>query len=423
MIRYLVLALVVLSLAACGAEPTPPPDLVGTQIAVEEAAHATMTALAPTVTNTPTATRTPTPTETSTATPSPTETHTPTNTPTSTATSTPSMTPTPTDTPTPTPIAWDELDSAEYGFTVEYPPTSVAMQIDRGWYWGISDVWMATVGVWDKADYPELWDESLADHAEALGEVFLDNPSSAGPQDYVLVSTDQLDYSGMPAVLTRYQSDSQHDNAAVLNVRAPTRSWVVMSVSTASEYDEWTDRMLATLSFTAPPTPTPKPKVKATPKPTEKPKPKPTKAPTPKPALAQVGEQFQVKHWLMTVTDVQWHKALYFYGDSDVAMGVHCVIFFDLQSQASGTDYVGNLWWELRGAKGAVFDDDAGTSEAAWQFEGLGTPWSDLNPGEWGKFVMAFDVPQNAKGLVLWSDRLEKKFVYIGDAQPPQDQQ
>jgi WD40 repeat protein len=94
----LVLALTVL--AGCGAPPTPTPDLVATQIAVEEAAHATMTARVPTATNTAQPTDTLTPTPTDTATPVPTDTPPPTDTP--TPTQTPSPTSTPTDLPTPT---------------------------------------------------------------------------------------------------------------------------------------------------------------------------------------------------------------------------------------------------------------------------------------------------------------------------------
>lgn len=62
--RCVVVALVVCVLVACGAEPTPTPDAVATQIAVEEAAHATMTAQAPEATATPTPTDTPEPTDT-----------------------------------------------------------------------------------------------------------------------------------------------------------------------------------------------------------------------------------------------------------------------------------------------------------------------------------------------------------------------
>jgi hypothetical protein len=90
--KYLILALVLCLLAACGGEPTPTPDLVATQIAVEIAARATMTAWTPTATSTP----------------EPTETVAPTDTP--TPTSVPSKTPTPRPTVTPPP----QIEAEEY---------------------------------------------------------------------------------------------------------------------------------------------------------------------------------------------------------------------------------------------------------------------------------------------------------------------
>lgn len=122
--RYLVVVFVSCLLVGCGAEPTPTPDLVATQIAVEEAAHATMTARAPEaatpvvqmptptvlppMTPTSTATLAPTVTDTPTVTTTPTPSHTPTHTFTPSATPTekpPTLTPT-RKPPTPTPISY-----------------------------------------------------------------------------------------------------------------------------------------------------------------------------------------------------------------------------------------------------------------------------------------------------------------------------
>jgi len=75
--KCLFLTLVLGLLAACGGEPSPTPDLVATQIAVEIAAHATMTAMVPTATSTPEPTETATATNTPTPTPVPTSTPTP----------------------------------------------------------------------------------------------------------------------------------------------------------------------------------------------------------------------------------------------------------------------------------------------------------------------------------------------------------
>jgi hypothetical protein len=156
-----------------------------------------------------------------------------------------------------------------------------------------------------------------------------------------------------------------------------------------------------------------------------KPPPVPTTAPKPPtatPVVVGIGQETKAGHWFLRVTEVQYHKALYFYGNADVAMGVWCVLFLDIQNQASGTDHFGTLWWELRGAQGNVYDDDTGTSDAAWQFGGKNTPWTSLKPGQWAEIVIAFDVPEGAKGLTLYSSKLKQPFVRIGDAQPPEDQ-
>ena len=72
MARYLVLLLVLLALAACGAPDTPTPDAVATQVAVGRAAAATLTAEAPAAT--PTSAPTPVPTAMATDTSAPTAT-------------------------------------------------------------------------------------------------------------------------------------------------------------------------------------------------------------------------------------------------------------------------------------------------------------------------------------------------------------
>ena len=95
----LCLLIIVVTLTACGGESTPTPDLEATQAAVHTAAVATLTAEAPTATDTPV--DTPTPTEAPTDTPQPSETPipTPSNTP------IPSPMPTATHSPTPAPTS------------------------------------------------------------------------------------------------------------------------------------------------------------------------------------------------------------------------------------------------------------------------------------------------------------------------------
>jgi hypothetical protein len=90
-------ALVLCALAGCGAEPTPTPDMVATEVAIQRAAAATLTAEVPP----PTDTRWPSPTPPPTDTPVPTDTPTPVPTPTPTPSTTPTLSPTPSPTPTP----------------------------------------------------------------------------------------------------------------------------------------------------------------------------------------------------------------------------------------------------------------------------------------------------------------------------------
>ena len=102
--RCAIAMLVLFTLAGCGGPARPTPDLVATQIAVEEAAHATMTAKAPKTTEPSLATKRPEPTATPSAAPAATSTPTaaPTEAPTDTPTPTPSQTVSPTPSPTST---------------------------------------------------------------------------------------------------------------------------------------------------------------------------------------------------------------------------------------------------------------------------------------------------------------------------------
>jgi len=120
--------------------PTPTLDTEATKVAMARAVEGTMTALAPTVTNTPSSTWTPTPTQTSSPTPMPTSTTTPTSaaapepTVTSTNTAIPTATPTntrtlvPTATSTPTRI---ERPVPAPQSTAYSPP--ILLQPGKGW--------------------------------------------------------------------------------------------------------------------------------------------------------------------------------------------------------------------------------------------------------------------------------------------------
>jgi hypothetical protein len=97
--RIVIILLAVWLVVGCGAEPTPTPDLVATQVVVMKSAAATLTAGAPTTTPT----SAPTPGDTATVAPTSTPSPLPTSAPTSTRVQQPTPPP-PTTTPSPPPI-------------------------------------------------------------------------------------------------------------------------------------------------------------------------------------------------------------------------------------------------------------------------------------------------------------------------------
>ena len=189
--RPLVLTLVILALASCGGEPTAAPDLVATQIAVERAAAATLTAKVPTATDTPEATHTPTTTNTPEATDTPTvrPTHT------STATPLPTNTRSPTVTATAIPVVvprnWKRYQHFSGIFTVAHHPKwklkdegRVSVQFDVPNYSGFG------IGVYEtECGIGEDPDPVTAQRCLAMNKA--DDANSL--DDFRLVSTDMWD--------------------------------------------------------------------------------------------------------------------------------------------------------------------------------------------------------------------------------------
>jgi len=184
--RFMALILVVCFLGACGAEPTPTPDLVATQIAVEEAAHATMTARAPIYTSTP----------------EPTDTSSPTSTPSPTSSPTPSDTPTPR--PTRTAIPTDDSSAAfeEYIDDVVHELLQIADGLgrigellqapdlnDQDW---ITDLASAVVTI--RFAYEALEDMDVAPEFQDFHDVVLDATVDCyDAMDYLVSGIDNRD--------------------------------------------------------------------------------------------------------------------------------------------------------------------------------------------------------------------------------------
>jgi hypothetical protein len=220
--------LVVLALAACGSPPTPTPDLVATQVAVEEAAQATLTAKAPTATLEPTDTSTPTPTLT------------------------PTETSTPTTTPLPTALPWETWASDELGVSLIYPTTCKADPIQGGQRFVDTGKWLMIVEMQERKDHPGDWDlmlrpgriqvNTLIDEMATALDMSLD-------QDFVLISEDAIiERAGLEGWNTRYRKRNYLGAIEALILKSDKREWVFAFVEWGSKYKSWTDRAKASIT-------------------------------------------------------------------------------------------------------------------------------------------------------------------------------
>ena len=213
------LILLLCLLVTCGAEPTATPDLVATQVAVEEAAHATMTAKAPTATPEPTETSTPTPTATLTATPA---------------------APPPSD-------LWQTWESNEHGVTVEYPATCEVSETATAWRCMDSGKWAMAMQVRSKTTYPDDWGYMLGPgkiQASHLVESIVEGMDMSLADDFVLIFDEPIvNRPGLEHVWnTRYRERNYLGAVEVLILKSDTREWFFSFIEYGTEYRQWTNR-------------------------------------------------------------------------------------------------------------------------------------------------------------------------------------
>jgi hypothetical protein len=148
----------------------------------------------------------------------------------------------------------------------------------------------------------------------------------------------------------------------------------------------------------------------------------PTAAPSPQPvqaaageSIVPIGQELQGKGWRFKVSSIHKRKAVYFYDRSYVAMGNFLVVIIDAVNEQSGTDYFDRAVDPyLTDAAGTVYlqNFDA-TRYATWQYEGISTTYTDVNPGNFVRIALAFDLPVDT-GPVMLSTELPA-WVELGD--------
>jgi hypothetical protein len=140
--------------------------------------------------------------------------------------------------------------------------------------------------------------------------------------------------------------------------------------------------------------------------------------PTPLPIVDDMGVQKQVGQWGMKLYDVKRAKAVYFFGDAQIAQGVWLLSFVEFTNMSSGTR---NPWEDL---DFYYVDDQGNTYEASYNDAWLGARWQfqagdimdDIQPGSVLGVVLPIDSPENMGNVWLRVEQDPNFAIYLGDA-------
>ncbi|MFN3983003.1 MAG: hypothetical protein ACK4SA_21700, partial [Caldilinea sp.] len=122
--------------------------------------------------------------------------------------------------------------------------------------------------------------------------------------------------------------------------------------------------------------------------------------------LVGVGQEIEEGGWRFKVSEVHKRKAVYFYSRSYVAMGHYLVVVIDATNLQSGTDYFDrNIDPWVVDATGNVYGTSgAASSYAQWQYGGLSSLYTDVNPGNFVRIAFAVDLADDTGRVYLKTD-------------------
>lgn len=354
-----------LVITACTANSTAPD--VDIEATVQAALAATLTAQ-PTNTPVPLPTATSTPKPTDTPLPSPTTKPADTPTPTSTQTSTP------TSTPSPTPFSKDD-------YIASANPSLDYREIDK------SDRHIGEVVCWKG----KVFNIDETEGTTGFQAYYFEGRHAADSDNAFVVLYDDI----LPGV---YEDTEVFVCGEVGEKFTGTNAFggeISQPRIVAKFVDLWEPAPLPT----AAPTNTPVP-------------------PTPLPIVDDLGVQKQVGQWGMKLYDVKRAKAVYFFGNAQIAQGVWLLSFVEFTNLSSGTR---NPWEDL---DFYYVDDQGRTYEASyndawagarWQFQ-AGDIMDDIQPGSLLGVVLPIDSPEDMGNVWLRVEQDPNFAIYLGHA-------
>jgi hypothetical protein len=149
----------------------------------------------------------------------------------------------------------------------------------------------------------------------------------------------------------------------------------------------------------------------------------PTVPPTPFPKT-RTDQEFVVQIWGLRLYDVKKTKAVYFFGDAEIAKGMWLIAFVEFRNAGSGTAAPHhNLDFYLQDDRGRTYDFDPfgdAVLGAAWQFQ-AGHLYDDINPRLKLGIALPFDVPADMGDVWLRVEQDKNVVLYLGNvAQLPE---
>ena len=132
-------------------------------------------------------------------------------------------------------------------------------------------------------------------------------------------------------------------------------------------------------------------------------------------SILAVGQEIEAGGWRFKVSEVHKRKAVYFYSDAHVAMGHFLVVIIDATNLQSGTDYFDRTIdpWVTDAAGNVYSTSGTGSGYARWQYGGISSLFTNVDPGDFVRIAFAVDLPDDTGPVLLSTD--VGKWVELGN--------
>ena len=288
---------------------------------------------------------------------------------------------------------------------VDYTGTERFLEDDIVTVWGVVEgLQQYTAVLGNQVTLPQIaaLDIQLGEVATPQPEVTTPQPEVTTPQPAAATANNNANLRGGPGTGYAVVGATQAGDVLAITARDNSGDWLQLASG------DWIAAFLVdnapanadlpvAQEIPAPPTPAP------TQPTTETSAQSSSTAPS---GFVQIGQEIEGGGWRFKVSAIHKRKAVYFYDESHVAMGRYLIVVIDATKLQSGTDYFDRSiapW--VTDEPGNVFNR-AGTASgyARWQYGGLSSIYTDVNPGNFVRMAFAVDLPDDTGRVLLSTD-------------------